>query len=298
MSVQGHGIIGSFDVQSFPVYRMAGIDFVTMGKEKNHVPLFVEIDVTMARKAIRCHKATTGEGVSFTGWIVKCLAQAVSEHKRIHALRKGHRKTVIFDDVDVNMPIERQVTGAPPGETLPVPFVIRKANEKTVEQIHAEIRAAQAYPLAPGEQVIAPDQRLRLPPRALRLFLSLPRFARNALVWNRLKTDPFFVKEMMGTVGITSVGMYGRMGSGGSWVIPFGISPLNVAIGGIARRPAFVDGRVEAREFLSMTLVFDHDIIDGGPVARFVVRLTELMEGAFGLTPGYIENSKIVTARS
>ncbi len=196
------------------------------------------------------------------------------------------------------MPVERQVAGAPAGETLPIPFVIRKANEKTVEQIHAEIRAAQSYPLAPGEQVIMPDQRLKLPPWALRTFLSLPRIVRKALLWNRMKADPYLVKEMMGTVGITSVGMYGRMGSGGSWAIPTGISPLNVAIGGIVRRPAFVNGRVEATEFLSLTLVFDHDVIDGGPVARFAARLTGLMEGAFGLESACLEKNEIVMAQS
>ncbi len=298
MKSGGRDIIGSFGIEPFPVSRVAGVDFVTAGREKNHVPLLLEIDVTAARTAIRRRKEATGEGLSFTGWIVKCLAQAVSEHKRIHALRRGRGQMVIFDDVDVNMPVERHVAGTPEGETLPVPLVIRKANLKTVEQIHAEIRAAQAYPLAQGEQIIAPDQRLRLPPWTLRLFLALPRGMRKALVWNRLKADPFMVKEMMGTVGITSVGMYGRMGSGGSWAIPIGISPLNVAIGGITRRPAIVDGRIEAREFLSMTLVFDHDIIDGGPVARFAVRLSGLMEGTFGLSPGYKENSEIVLARS
>lgn len=286
MTCASGDVIGTWTAQAFQLYRVAGVDFVTMGKEKNHVPLLLEFDVTVARRAIHIRTEETGEKLSFTGWIIKCLAQAVCEHKRIHALRQGKKKLVVFDDVDVNMPIERQMAGSPSRETLPVPFVVRKANEKSVEQIHAEIRAAQAYNLAPGEQVIMPDQRLMLPPWMMQLFLSLPYPVRKALLWNRLKTHPFLVKEMMGTVGITSVGMFGRMGSGGSWAIPFGISPVNVAIGGIARKPAFVDGHLEEREFLSVTLVFDHDIIDGAPVARFVARLTELMESGFGLVSG------------
>lgn len=41
--------------------------------------------------------------------------------------------------------------------------------------------------------------------------------------------------------------------------------------------------RVEPRDMLSLTVLFDHDVIDGVPAAAFVRRLTELMEGAHGL---------------
>jgi len=33
----------------------------------------------------------TGEQLSFTAWIMKCIGQAVSEHKEVHAIRKGFR---------------------------------------------------------------------------------------------------------------------------------------------------------------------------------------------------------------
>jgi pyruvate/2-oxoglutarate dehydrogenase complex dihydrolipoamide acyltransferase (E2) component len=41
--------------------------------------------------------------------------------------------------------------------------------------------------------------------------------------------------------------------------------------------------RVEPRDMLSLSVLFDHDVIDGVPAAAFVRRLTELMEGAYGL---------------
>ena len=34
-----------------------------------------------------------------------------------------------------------------------------------------------------------------------------------------------------------------------------------------------MDRRIEPREFLSLTLAFDHDVIDGAPAARFVRRV-------------------------
>jgi len=44
-----------------------------------------------------------------------------------------------------------------------------------------------------------------------------------------------------------------------------------------------VDGRIEIREYLCMTLSFDHDIIDGAPVARFTQRRKEIIESGYGL---------------
>jgi pyruvate/2-oxoglutarate dehydrogenase complex dihydrolipoamide acyltransferase (E2) component len=56
--------------------------------------------------------------------------------------------------------------------------------------------------------------------------------------------------------------------------------PLSVFVGEIARKPGFVGDRIEAREFLSMTILFDHDVVDGGPMALFLQRLRDLMERA------------------
>jgi pyruvate/2-oxoglutarate dehydrogenase complex dihydrolipoamide acyltransferase (E2) component len=41
-----------------------------------------------------------------------------------------------------------------------------------------------------------------------------------------------------------------------------------------------VDHRIEVRELMSVTVSFDHDIVDGAPAARFTQRLKELVERA------------------
>ncbi len=45
---------------------------------------------------------------------------------------------------------------------------------------------------------------------------------------------------------------------------PAGQSLLLIA-GGIARKPAVVDERVEPRDLLDLTVAFDHDVVDGAP---------------------------------
>lgn len=50
-----------------------------------------------------------------------------------------------------------------------------------------------------------------------------------------------------------------------------------------------VDGRIAIREYLAITLSFDHDIIDGAPAARFAARLREVIESGYGLREGEVE---------
>jgi pyruvate/2-oxoglutarate dehydrogenase complex dihydrolipoamide acyltransferase (E2) component len=271
--------IGTFDEHVFPRFRIPTLDTLAWGRRRHHIPILLELDVTVARNAIRKQKMQTGQGVSFTGWIVKCLAQAVSEHPHIHALRKGKRKLVLFHDVDVTVVVERAPGQASAGETLPMPYIIRKANEKSLADIHAEIRAAQQAPVTVGDVQVGT-------PRAVwinRLFPLLPKLARDLLVWRRLQRNPFLVKRMMGTVSVTALGMMSHGGIG--WGIPIGIHPLLVAVGGIIQRAVIVSDRLVMREHLGLTVLFDHDVTDGAPVARFIERLQELMASGYALEP-------------
>jgi pyruvate/2-oxoglutarate dehydrogenase complex dihydrolipoamide acyltransferase (E2) component len=92
--------------------------------------------------------------------------------------------------------------------------------------------------------------------------------------------DPKLIKEYYGTVLVTSIGMFG---AGSGWGIPVPNHTLQLTLGGIAEKPGVVDGRIEVREYLSVTISFDHDIIDGAPAARFTQRLKELIESGNSL---------------
>jgi hypothetical protein len=71
-----------------------------------------------------------------------------------------------------------------------------------------------------------------------------------------LRRFPRQLKRLSGTTVVTAVGMFG--GEGGGWAL--GIVPLHtlgLTIGGIARRPAVEDGRLETREVLAVTVSVD-----------------------------------------
>ncbi|NJK53684.1 MAG: 2-oxo acid dehydrogenase subunit E2 [Leptolyngbyaceae cyanobacterium SU_3_3] len=269
--------IGRFEERKFPDFRNATIDTLRWGHKRHHVPILLEIDVTVARDTIRDQKTKTSQGISFTGWIVKCLAQAVSEHPFIHALRQENRRLVIFEDVDVSIIVERAVGQPGAGETLPMPYIIRKANEKTIATIHSEIRAAQQQPVIEGEVQIGSTRTAWM----TKIYTMLPQCMRDLFFWQHLFRNPFWVKRMMGTVAVTVLGMAGQ--SGMSWGIPIGIHPLIVAVGAIAKRPGIIKEQIVVREYVGLTVLFDHDVTDGAPVARFIRRLQELMADGYGL---------------
>ena len=51
-------------------------------------------------------------------------------------------------------------------------------------------------------------------------------------------------------------------------------------MGGIVQKPGVHEGQVAVREYLHLTLSFDHDLVDGAPAARFAQRLVTLLETA------------------
>jgi pyruvate/2-oxoglutarate dehydrogenase complex dihydrolipoamide acyltransferase (E2) component len=116
--------------------------------------------------------------------------------------------------------------------------------------------------------------RLRLVPTALhRPFI----WAFTAIAERR----PRLWKKTMGTVGITSVGMFGH---GAGWGIPVPApTALLVTVGGIGEKDVVRQGRVVVREMLSLTISLDHNVVDGAPATRFTERLKELIETGHGL---------------
>jgi pyruvate dehydrogenase E2 component (dihydrolipoamide acetyltransferase) len=51
-----------------------------------------------------------------------------------------------------------------------------------------------------------------------------------------------------------------------------------LGVGRIARKPVFVGKKVRARHVMTLSLTFDHRLVDGAPAARFLGRIKQLIE--------------------
>lgn len=262
--------LGSYHVTDLAPGRRVWLNTLDMAWLPHTVYGLLEVDVTVARQAIAAYKARTGEALSFTGFLVFCLARAVDEDKSVQSYLKGRKQLVTFDDVDVGIMVEGHVGD----RRALMGHVIHAANRKTYLDIHREIRAVQSTP-APANRGMPNWYRsaMLLPWPLSGLFKSV-----FGAVMSR---NPALAVSMAGTVGVSSVGMFGGGHSG--WGLTPSSQTLSLVVGGASWKPLVVEGRVEPREVLNLTLAFNHDIIDGAPATRFTRRLVELIESGYGL---------------
>ncbi|MDF2882624.1 MAG: hypothetical protein K0R54_3181 [Clostridiaceae bacterium] len=259
------------ELRSFPDSRVSTIDVCELGLKKHHIKVLLEIDVTNARELFRKIKERHGKSLSFTAWLVKCISVAVSEYREANAFLKNRKTMLIFDDIDVAITVEKEYDGC----NVPLPYVIRNTNGKSIMDIHSEIRKAKQN--IAGEDNIVIGQKYSK--YYTKLFLSLPAVIRR-LVWKLFLLRPYTAKKNMGSIMVTSVGMFGSFDG---WIIPTSIHPLCFAVGTITKKPGVVNDRITLREYLKMTVLIDHDVMDGAPAARFLSRLGELLKNAYGL---------------
>jgi pyruvate/2-oxoglutarate dehydrogenase complex dihydrolipoamide acyltransferase (E2) component len=258
-----------FEIKKFPLSRRIIVDSSRLGKRKHTITALVEADVTEARRLIRDHKERSGESLSFTAFILTCLGQAIDGNRYFHARRDIWGRVILFEEVDCTTMIEIEFQG----QKFPLAHIIRAINKRSLRDIHDEIRAVQADPESSGS--------LQNRKWLFGAFLLLPTFVRD-LIYGVANRSPRFFKGQAGTVVVTAVGMFG---DGGGWgITPGSIYTTNVLLGGIAPKPAVIEGQIVVRDFLNLTIGLDHDIIDGAPAARFINHFKELIESAYGLS--------------
>jgi pyruvate/2-oxoglutarate dehydrogenase complex dihydrolipoamide acyltransferase (E2) component len=158
---------------------------------------------------------------------------------------------------------------------VPVPLVIEKANEKSALEISTEIENAKNQELADGDIVMN-----RKSSFSESLYYHLPGFMRR-MIWRIMLGNPEFVYKKMGNVIVTSVGMIGKING---WFIHRSIHPVSFGVGSIIRKPVVVGNEIKIREILNMTILIDHDVIDGAPMVRLLNELTRYIETGEGET--------------
>jgi len=253
-----------YKIIPFPKVRQPVVDSLAQSRRMSVMHSLLEVDVTEARKLVKEYRKKTGGPLSFTAFLTYCLAQAVDANKLVHAYRRG-ANLIVYEQVDISVLIEREIDNV----KVPIfPHVIKAANQKSLIEIHHEIRDAQSK-----------DKELSRTIPWINRYYYLPGFMRG-LLWRRWLSSPGWRKRLTGTVAMSAVGMFGK---GSGWGIPTPTYNLSVTVGGIAEKPVIVKGQVAIRECLCITVSFNHDVIDGAPAARFIQQFRELIESGYGL---------------
>lgn len=263
--------LGAYTIEEPSFLRRLAMDSFEALRPGHPMSAFMELDVTLPLEALDAMRRE-GARVSLFSHVVRCVAVAMAEHPDLNVVRHGNR-IARFDDVDVNVPVEVRT----PDGSHPLQVVIRRAQDKSATDVYAEIEEAKRRHASEG--VMGEEDRWAR--RMMRLARLLPRRLRVTVI-RRMIDDAKLVKRRSGTTLVTSVGKFASIPG---FVTPIGTGPRAVifAVGSVVEKPVVRDGQIVARSILALTGVFEHDLVDGAPAARFAARLRELVESAHGL---------------
>jgi pyruvate/2-oxoglutarate dehydrogenase complex dihydrolipoamide acyltransferase (E2) component len=263
----------SFSFKKIPQSRIATFDTFAIGLLKHHVSALLEFDVTDSRNKLK-ELRRSGINVSFNAWIIKVISSVLQKYPEASAFLYNKKKLIIFNDINISILVEKKIGDS----RVPIPLVIEKTNEKSALDITLEIENAKNQEFAGNDIVLRKKSTF-----SEKLYYRLPGFMRKT-VWKIMLRNPGFAYKKMGNVVITSVGMMGRING---WFIHKSVHSVSFGIGSVLKKPVVIDNEIKIREILNMTILVDHDVIDGAPMVRFLNDLTK-----------YIENGELIHNQS
>jgi len=247
-----------------PQSRIATFDILSIGLLKHHVSALLEFDVTTSRKNLHDLRKN-GVKISFNAWIVKVIGSVLGLHPEASSYLYNKNKLIIFNDINISILIEKKLND----QKVPIPLIITKTNIKSAVEITAEIENAKNQGFNSGDIVINKQSSI-----SERLYYHLPGFLRR-FIWNIMLNNPKIAYKKMGNAVITSIGMMGKING---WFIPKSVHPISFGIGSVIKKPVVIDNEIKIREILNMTILVDHDVIDGAPMVRLLNDLTKCIE--------------------
>jgi pyruvate/2-oxoglutarate dehydrogenase complex dihydrolipoamide acyltransferase (E2) component len=262
---------GPFAVFRPPFERQLAMDAFAALPANHLMVALLELDVTDAVAAIEARQRT-GVRTSLFAFLVRSIAVAISQHPDLNLVRHG-TKLVRFADVDVSVPVE--VTT--PQGSFPRELVLRQAQRRSADDLYAELETARERFRHSGATG-AEDRWFRRTMAALRW---VPGFVRIAAI-RLFMRSAFRIKRSAGTTLVTSVGKFAAI-PGFAFTFSTGPRAAAFAVGSVVAKPWVHQGQVCVRSVVAVSIMVNHDLVDGAPAARFASRLKELIESADGL---------------
>jgi pyruvate/2-oxoglutarate dehydrogenase complex dihydrolipoamide acyltransferase (E2) component len=252
------------EIRPFPSSRRLVTAAMRAGRRMAPMYGLVDMDVTRANRLLARHDPPS----SLTAFVVASVARAAAAHPDVHAYRNWRGQLVTHHHVDVTTMIEIST----PQGLFALPHVLRDADVRGVPDLTAELHRVKHEPASSSSG--------KWLERAAPVGTHIPGTVQAMYA---VMARSVAVRQRIGTVAVTAVGMFA--GGGGLGLTPMTIMTLEVVIGGMTQRPRVVDGQIEVRDVLDLTMAIDHNVVDGAPATRFAAELRELIESAAALVP-------------
>jgi pyruvate/2-oxoglutarate dehydrogenase complex dihydrolipoamide acyltransferase (E2) component len=243
-----------YSIQPLSFNRRLVAASASVTSAKNTFHSLAQVDISEPRRLLKSQFEKTGVKLSFTAYIVYCLAQVIRDHPHLNSFIRRNR-LITLDDVTISVLVEREFDG----EKVPEPASIKGAQRLSFLEISQRIREAKENPGSAMGKVSGKGWIRCIPGFLLRTFI-------------RIADRNLRLAKQYGKVAVTAVGMFSEEPV---WFIPHGSATILITVGSIEKRQVLMENRYETREFLCVTGSFDHDIVDGAPAARFMNQFLE-----------------------
>ena len=256
-----------YQIKKLSPFRLLSIyGYEAIGTGNNMYAL-IELDVTDVRQRLRLLRKE-GQHISFFGFLLSAIAKSIDENIELNHIRRGKR-LYYFADVDIDIPIEFRLNGI----SEPRKYIVRDAAKKTASEITLEIEKAKSG--WKESNIAGEDDKWAQWWVTFASIMPKWLFKLMAKIFSK---NPFLVKKRFGTTYVSSVSGFSDVSG---FIIPYfaGQSrPLAFAIGSLTKKPGVIGSEIKIREYLSLTISINHDLVDGAPAARFVNRLKDRIE--------------------
>lgn len=200
-----------------------------------------------------------GQKVTVTAVMLKAIALAQLKHPATRSSILPFNRVVTLNDIVGCFTVERMVDGEPA-----VYFgTVKAPHQKSLQQIAKELKEN-------GELEISQVPQLDMEHK----FARFPWWLRRAVLWIGSRIPSARLMCLDATFGISSLGKYAIQG-----LIPPCVCASTFGIGAVEKRAVVRGGEIVIRPMISISLNFDHRVIDGAPAARFLLEIRSLLEG-------------------
>jgi pyruvate/2-oxoglutarate dehydrogenase complex dihydrolipoamide acyltransferase (E2) component len=228
---------------------------------KHSVPtyIFSEVDATWVEN-LRTKYSLRGKKVSLNAILLKAIAIAQRAHPTSRTTWLPFGKTAVLNEIVAGFTVERFTGGSNPAVFL---GAIDEPDTKPLEEISQELRAYAEDEMQDVHQLEQQDR-----------FSRFPWIWRRLVLWLGMQDPSVRLRYMNATFALSSIGKFGC-----KLLVPPSVSTSTFGVGSLEERPVVRKGQIEIRKMFSLTLNFDHKLIDGAPAARFLKDVVALLEG-------------------
>ncbi|HBF31008.1 2-oxo acid dehydrogenase subunit E2 [Rhizobium sp.] len=246
-------------IRRFPKERGHTYAFLKDARNTAHIYLLADVDASAMKAARMAAKSADGSKISYISLIVKAAAQVVATSKEARTVLKDgfSPKLVTTTNVTAKVLFDKHI-----GNTrCVVSGTVNDPDLASVREIQACVDLHKDASVGPSGPFAALSKLHRLP-------LPLMRLAYNLVLGKPLKRA-----ELQGNFSVTSVGQEDV-----SAILPMIAGTVGLGVGRIAEKPVVVDGAIVVRPQFTLSLTFDHRVLDGALAAEILGKIKKRLE--------------------